>query len=54
MMRIFLLWCIYDANISPANDDLNAMAAGAVHFNAAGYTVIGAQVYKRLKELEII
>jgi lysophospholipase L1-like esterase len=54
---------VYDAGITPTQADLDAMAVGAVppsllsdtvHFNSYGYTVIGNQIYKRLKELEII
>ena len=54
---------VYDAGITPTQADLDAIAVGSVppsllvdsvHFNAAGYAVIGNQIYKRLKELEII
>ena len=52
-----------DAGITPTTQDLDDMSKGmnptslrvdSVHLNAAGYTVIGNVIYKRLKELGIL
>lgn len=52
-----------DAGITPTSQDTADMAAGktptslmtdGVHFTAAGYTIIGNLIFKRLKELSII